>query len=104
ADPAAVRPLIRKAARKNIPVVCVATDAPGTERLTCISACPRTSGAMAAELLCRIRASRKMAVVTGSLATEDHAHKVQGFRSAIAEFDPAAELADVIEAHDERAL
>src|ERR1035438_216060 len=33
-EPASMKPLIRKAARRNIPVICVATDAPGTERLT----------------------------------------------------------------------
>jgi LacI family transcriptional regulator len=101
ADPAAVRPLIRKAARGNIPVVCVASDAPGTERLTCVSACSSTSGAMAGELLSRVRPGAALAVVTGSLATEDHAHKVEGFQSAVAEFDPSAKIVDVIEAHDD---
>ena len=36
--PSALKPCIRQAARKRIPVVCVATDAPGTERLTSIPA------------------------------------------------------------------
>jgi LacI family transcriptional regulator len=101
ADPAAVRPLIRKASRKSIPVVCVATDAPGTERLTCISACPLTSGAMAGELLCRVRPGCAYAIVTGSLATQDHAQKVDGFRSAIAEMGGPGEIAAVISAHDD---
>lgn len=103
ADAIAVRPLIRKAARSNIPVVCVASDAPGTERLTCVSACSSTSGAMAGELLCRVHAGSALAIVTGSLATEDHAHKVEGFRAAIAEFNPSAKIVDVIEAHDDPA-
>src|ERR1039457_5946530 len=78
-EPAAMKPLIRKAARRNIPVVCVATDAPGTERLTAVTACPQTSGAIAGELLCHILCSpAKVAVVTGSLATEDHAAKLEG--------------------------
>ena len=56
--PAAMKPLIRKASRRNIPVVCVATDAPGTELLAAVSACPSTSGAVAGELLCRTVRSR----------------------------------------------
>jgi LacI family transcriptional regulator len=81
-EPAAMKPLIRKAARRKVPVVCVATDAPGTERLTAVTACPQTNGAIVGELLCRIlRSPARVLVVTGSLATEDHAHKLEGFRS-----------------------
>ena len=39
-DPADFKPWIHKAARKNVPVVCVATDAPESERLTTISSDP----------------------------------------------------------------
>ena len=50
-SPAALKAYIRKAARKDIPVVCVITDAPGTPRLASVSADPFTVGAVAGELL-----------------------------------------------------
>ena len=104
-EPAAMKPLIRKAARHNIPVVCVTTDAPGTERLTAVTACPPTSGAIAGELLCQIlRSPAKLAVVTGSLTTEDHAAKLDGFRSSIRSSCGSLEVAGVVEAHDEEQL
>ena len=100
--PATLKPLIRKASRHNIPVVCVATDAPGTERLAAISACPSTSGAVAGELLCRtVRSSGAFGLVTGSLQTGDHADKVEGFRSIIRALDPKREIAAIIETHDD---
>lgn len=104
-EPAAMKPLIRKAARRNVPVVCVATDAPATERLTAVTACPQTSGAIAGELLCHILCSpAKVAVVTGSLATEDHAAKLEGFRSSIETRGGALEIAKIVEAHDDGRL
>jgi LacI family transcriptional regulator len=104
-EPAMMKPLIRKAARRNIPVVCVATDAPGTERLTAITACSNTNGAVVGELLCRvIHGPGKLAVVTGSLSTEDHADKVEGFRLSLSQFGTPLEIAAVIEAHDDERL
>jgi LacI family transcriptional regulator len=100
-EPASIRPLIRKAARRNVPVVCVSTDAPGTERLAAVTACPHTSGAIVGELLGRLlREPGRVAVITGSLATEDHAEKLKGFRSSLAMFGGGLEIARVIEAHD----
>jgi LacI family transcriptional regulator len=100
-EPASIRPLIRKAARRNVPVVCVSTDAPGTERLAAVTACPHTSGAIVGELLGRLlREPGRVAVITGSLATEDHAEKLKGFRSSLAMFGGGLEVARVIEAHD----
>lgn len=93
--PAALKPWIRKAARQRIPVVCVATDAPGTERLTSISSDAYTSGAMVAELLTRCTPQRgSVLVVTGDLSTTDHAEKIRGFRDLLPD-------AHVVEAHDD---
>jgi LacI family transcriptional regulator len=104
-EPASMKPLIRKAARRNVPVICVATDAPGTERLTAVTACPQTSGAIAGELFRHIlRSPAKVAVVTGSLATEDHADKLDGFRSRIETPDRALVVARIVEAHDDERL
>jgi LacI family transcriptional regulator len=102
-EPAAMKPLIRKAARRNVPVVCVATDAPGTERLTAVTACPYTNGAIVGELISRIvHAPAKVLVVTGSLATEDHADKLEGFRSTLK--IGGLDIAGIIEAHDDQKL
>jgi LacI family transcriptional regulator len=99
--PAEMKPLIRKAAQKNVPVVCVATDAPGTERLTAVSADPYTSGAVAAELLCRFRRTPvSFAVFTGFLDTVDHAEKLRGFREVVRSFYADAPV-EVVEAHDD---
>src|SRR5947208_11835685 len=104
-EPAAMRPLVRKAARRNIPVVCVATDAPGTERLTAVTACSYTNGAIVGELLCRfIRKPGKLAIVTGSLTTEDHADEIEGFRASLARLGTPLEISSIIEAHDDERL
>jgi LacI family transcriptional regulator len=87
--PAEIKPLIRKAAKQNVPVVCVGTDAPGTERLTTVSADPYTSGAVAAELLHRFRANHgAVALVTGFLDTVDHAEKLRGFQAVMGRLSP----------------
>lgn len=104
-EPALMKPLIRKAARQNIPVVCVSTDAPATERLAVVTACPQTSGAIAGELLGRlVRGPGSAGVVTGSLATEDHAQKLDGFRASLAGVGSELKVAGVVEAHDDKQL
>ena len=82
--PAQLRLWIRRAAQKRIPVVCVVTDAPGTERLTAVSTDSFVSGAMVAELLHLIvRESGTIGVFTGDLSTFDHSEKVRGFRHSL---------------------
>src|SRR5258708_18401365 len=100
--PAQLKGWIRKAAQKRIPVVCVATDAPGTERLTAVSADPLTSGAIVAELLCRMVPGKgTVAVLTGDLSTCDHSEKVRGFESSLALADGRLKVSAVIESHDD---
>jgi LacI family transcriptional regulator len=100
--PATLKPWIRKAAREKIPVVCVATDAPGTERLASISSDPYTSGAMVAELLARcVPQPGSILVVTGDLSTNDHAEKVRGVKESLAWMQSALSLAQVVEADDD---
>jgi LacI family transcriptional regulator len=100
--PADLKPWIRKAARAHIPVVCVATDAPGTERLAAISADAFTSGAMVAELLAGFAGGpASVLIVTGDLSVVDHAEKVKGFRSFLEQANSPLQVANVIEAHDD---
>ena len=77
------------AAVRRVPLVCVTTDAPGRPRLSAISVDPRTSGALVGELIARfIDGPGAVGVVSGSLATTDHAGKVEGLRHACLAFAP----------------
>ena len=103
--PAQLKPWIRRAAQKHVPVVCVATDAPGTERLAAVSTDPFTSGAIVAELLCRIVPKQSnVAVFTGDLSTYDHSEKVRGFESGLKLCDGRLNVAAVLESHDDEKL
>jgi LacI family transcriptional regulator len=100
--PSRIAPLIRQATVRGIPVVCVATDAPDSDRLAVVSSEPFTSGAIVAELLTRLdRGNHQAAIITGDLATVDHSEKVRGFRSMMADLGSSLTLAEVAEAHDE---
>jgi LacI family transcriptional regulator, galactose operon repressor len=101
-NPAALKPYIRKAARKDIPVVCVITDAPDTPRLASVSADPFTVGAVAGELLARYQpGGGKVAFFTGWLSMQDHADKLRGFESSLATTGGTLKLGPVVEAHDD---
>lgn len=100
-EPNAIRPAIRKASRIDIPVVCVATDAPGTERLTVVRADPPTSGALAAELLGTALAGRgEVAVITGSTQTVTHTEILRGFDASLGAYFPSMKRVAIVEAHD----
>jgi LacI family transcriptional regulator len=101
-NPDALKPYIRKAARQDIPVVCVVTDAPDTQRLTSVSADPFTVGAVAGELLARFQpAGGKVAFFTGWLSMQDHADKLRGFESSLQSIGSGLQLGPVVEAHDD---
>ena len=101
-NPAALTPHLREAARREIPVVCVVTDAPESQRLTSVSADPFTVGAVAGELLARFLPSGgQVAFFTGWLATQDHADKLRGFESSLVSTGSALRLGPVVEAHDD---
>jgi LacI family transcriptional regulator len=101
-DPDRLRPWIAKAARNRIPVVCVATDAPGTERLSSITEDSYTSGALAAELLTRCcREQGPILVVTGDLNIHDHAEKLRGFNETLTKMRNTAHSVLTIEARDD---
>ena len=102
AHPADLKPWIRKAARAHIPVVCVATDAPGTERLSTVSVDAFTSGAMVADLFtCLLPQTSSVLIVTGDLTVVDHTEKLNGFRSFLEQGKSLLKVAGVIEAHDD---
>jgi LacI family transcriptional regulator len=103
-QPTTLKPYIRKAARQDIPVVCVVTDAPDTQRLTSISADPFTVGAVAGELMGRfLPGGGKVAFFTGWLTTQDHAEKLRGFESSLRSIGVGSGIAldPIVEAHDD---
>ena len=100
--PAQLKVWIRRAAQRRIPVVCVSTDAPGTERLTAVSADPFISGAIVAELVhLMVRDSGTVGVFTGDLSTIDHSEKVRGFKHSLGSLNGSLAVSDVIETHDD---
>lgn len=100
--PAQLKQWIRRAAQRRIPVVCVITDAPGTERLTSVSTDSFVSGAMVAELLNLIvRDTGTIAVFTGDLSTFDHSEKVRGFKHSLGSTKGSLSISTVIETHDD---
>lgn len=102
AYPNRLLPCIEEAARRNVPVVCVATDAPGTKRLTSISVNPLVSGALAGELLGYfLPDNAEVIVFIGMHATADHEQKLQSFRTSFRSFCPKGRIAAVVEAHDD---
>ncbi len=101
--PGRVAPLIDEAEKaRNIRVVCVASDDSASARSTAISVEPYLNGALAAELMAKMSPGpARVAVVTGMLATEDHARKVQGFAAELQKERPEGQIVAVIEDHQE---
>ena len=101
-NPTALAPYLREAAKRNIPVVCVVTDAPDSPRLLSVSADPFTVGAVAGELLGRFTpGTGQVGFFTGWLATQDHSDKLRGFVSSLSAANPGLSLGPIIEAHDD---
>jgi LacI family transcriptional regulator len=100
--PVKLKPWIRKAARAHIPVVCVATDAPGTERLCTISTDAAASGALVAELMTKfVHRPAPVLLVTGDLSTVDHAEKVRAFKEYLHAIESPLRVAATLENHDD---
>ena len=100
-QPVALAPLLKKAAERGLPVVCVNTDAPEVEHLVTVCVDSLTTGLLVGELMGRFLAGRgRVMVVTGQLSTIDHAQKVAGFRRGLSEMWPDLRLDAVVEAHD----
>jgi len=100
-QPLVLTPLLRKAAERRLPVVCVNTDAPQVEHLATVCVDSLTTGCLVGELMGRFTAKRgRVMVVTGQLSTIDHAQKVKGFRQALSEMWPDLKITALVEAHD----
>jgi LacI family transcriptional regulator len=100
-NPSEIKPLIRQAAKRRVPVLCVTTDAPGTDRLTCISIDHVVAGSIAAELMGQMLSGEgTVLLATGNQITIDHADKVKGFRDCAKSMFPAMRVAGVVEDHE----
>jgi len=100
-DPVNLAPLMKKAAERGLPVVCVNTDAPEVEHLVTVCVDSLTTGGLVGELMGRFLAGKgRVLVVTGQLSTIDHAQKVTGFRRVLSAMWPDLRVDAVVEAHD----
>lgn len=99
-NPDSMKPLMRWAGRAKIPVVYVATDAPGTGRLAVVQVDTSASGSLAADLMGRIAAPGKVAVTLFRAAITEHAEKYKAFRETIAKYYPTMSVLDPTEDND----
>ena len=99
--PQLMRTWMRRAMRAQIPVVCVATDAPSTGRLAVVSIDTMVSGSLAADLLGRLLQGKgKLAVTLSDLAITEHAEKCKAFEETLKMYYPEMLLVETVEEHD----
>jgi LacI family transcriptional regulator len=94
-------PTIRRISEKGTAMLCVASDAPNSDRIAAVTVDAYASGAMAAELLSlKLQVPSRVTMITGELAIFDHSEKLRGFASALAMMAPHLTLQPVIESHE----
>lgn len=104
-NPERIAPALIKIVRTGTPIVCVASDAPRTNRLASVAADAQVSGAIAAELFSRtISKSGQLAVFAGDLTTLDHAEKLRGFAASLAIYAPRLSLLRAVESHEDSGM
>lgn len=100
-NPKLVTPLIDKAEKQKVRVICITTDAPRSRRTSFVGVDPELSGKMAAELMAKfVPDSAKAAIVTGMLAAEEHRLKALGFRSGFTRDCRNGKIVTVVEGHE----
>jgi LacI family transcriptional regulator len=101
-QPETLAPLIHQAEKHNIRVLCISSDAPGTDRSGVVCVDPVVSGQLAGELMSRLLPPNSgVAVVTGLSDTEDHRKKVQAFSEMFLHLSPSGKISEVVEGHDD---
>jgi LacI family transcriptional regulator len=100
--PQVLRSWIRRASRAQIPVVCVATDAPNSGRLGIVAVDTLASGSIAADLMGRFVGARDgaVAITLFDTAITEHAEKCAAFENTLRSFYPNLQLLKPIEDHD----
>ncbi len=100
-NPQVMTPLIDRAEKDNVRVVCVTTDAPDSRRSSAVCVDPEFSGRLAAELMAKLLPEgSEAAIVTGMMTAEEHQQKTEGFRSAFPKDCPGGQTIAVLEAHE----
>lgn len=93
---------INRVVGKGIPVVTIATDAPESKRLTCVSTDSFNNGQIAGDLMANLLNYKgKVAVLNGFRDVTDHEEKVRGFLEAIQSHSSDIDIVDVVETHDD---
>ena len=104
-DPTGLKPLMRRAARENIPVVFVATDAPDTGRLAVVSIDTAASGSLAADMMARILQGRgKVAVTLFAANVLEHAEKYRAFQRTMEKLYPGIKVLPPVEDQGEDSI
>ncbi|HME34652.1 MAG TPA: LacI family DNA-binding transcriptional regulator [Candidatus Sulfotelmatobacter sp.] len=100
--PEVLRPWMQRASHARIPVVCVATDAPGSGRLGIVSIDTFASGSIAADLMGRFLGPREgsVAITVFDMAITEHAEKYATFENTLRSFYPRLRALKPIEDHD----
>jgi LacI family transcriptional regulator len=100
-NPRKLDSIIQRLAAHGTAMLCVASDAPSSERIGLVSTHAYTSGALAAELLAlKLYRKAHVATVTGALTTLDHAEKLRGFAATLALLAPHLSLLPAVESHE----
>ncbi len=102
-EPAAIASLLDEAETvRDVRVVCVASDDSQSRRSSAVSVEPRMNGMLAADLMANfLPPCSRVAVVTGMLATEDHARKIEGFSQVFPSSCTGGEIVEIIEGHED---
>jgi LacI family transcriptional regulator len=97
----ALRPLMRRAVRAEVSVVCVATDAPESGRRGIVAIDTLVSGSIAADLMGRFLGAREgaVAITVSEMAISEHAEKYAAFESTLRSLYPKLRALKPIEDH-----
>lgn len=100
-SPQNLKKFMRQAASKDVPLVFVATDAPGVARLTVVSIDTKASGFLAADLMGRLLGGKgRVALTMFDTKIAEHAEKGEAFVNTLKRYYPAMCVDDPIEDHD----
>jgi LacI family transcriptional regulator len=99
--PRSLRTWMQRASRSKIPIVCVSTDAPQTNRIAVVSVDTMASGALAGDLMGRfLNRKGKVAITLSALDITEHAEKLAAFENTLKALHPEIALLEPIEDHD----
>jgi LacI family transcriptional regulator, galactose operon repressor len=100
-SPQNLKKFMQQSKAKDVPLVFVATDAPGVPRLTVVSIDTKASGFLAADLMGRLLGGKgRVALTMFDTKITEHAEKGEAFVRTLNRYYPAICAEDPIEDHD----